>query len=93
MNSSKPPQVQPAQPTHAATPQPQDGGVTVNPARRDALIRLPRVIELTQLSKSSIYADKALAATRVRLSSRLVAWKESDVLRWISERSPVVGSK
>lgn len=85
--------VRPAQFTHGAAPQSHGGGVTVTPARTDPLIRLSRVIEMTSLSKSSIYADKALAAKRVRLSSRLVAWRESDVLGWISERSPVVDAK
>ena len=77
-----------AQPTPGITPQPHDDRVTVTPARPVKLIRLPSVMELTCLGKSSIYAkvkDRTFPAP-VRLSARAVAWREDDIARWISER-------
>lgn len=88
MNPSKPPETVPEQPTRGATPHPHDGRVTVTPARPGKLIRLPVVEDRTGLGKSSVYAkvkDGTFPAP-VRLSARAVAWRESDIDRWISER-------
>lgn len=93
MNPSKPNEAQPAQPTHGATIQPYDGPVTVTPARPGRLIRLARVEDLTGLKKSSVYAgvkNKTFPAP-VRLSARAVAWRESDVDKWIAERTTARG--
>jgi prophage regulatory protein len=78
----------PVQPTHGATPQPHDGGATVNPAKPGKLLRLPAVEERTGLKKSTIYAGvkaKTFPAP-VRLSARAVAFREEDIDRWISGR-------
>lgn len=79
---------QPAQPLHGATSHPHDGRVTVTPARPGKLIRLPDVEARTGLKKSSIYAwmKSRTFPAHVRLSARAVAWRESDIDRWISER-------
>lgn len=48
------------------------------------LIRLPKVIELTGLPKSSIYknmSDKTFPQ-RVLIGKRTVAWLESEVKEW-----------
>lgn len=94
MNPSKPPQTQTAQPTHGATPQPHEGRVTVTPARPGKLIRLPDVEARTGLKKSSVYAGMKARTfpAHVRLSARAVAWRESDIDRWISERVTTGGS-
>lgn len=56
----------------------------------EKLLRLPEVESLTGLKKSSIYAGmKAVPPTFpccVRLSTRAVAWRESDIAVWQSER-------
>lgn len=49
------------------------------------LLRLKRVVDLTGLSKSSIYAQ--MQANRfprpVKIASSAVAWKEEDIRAWI----------
>lgn len=65
-----------------------------HPAKPDKLLRLPAVEERTGLKKSSLYAG-AKAGTfpaPVRLSARAVAWRESDIDRWISERAATGGA-
>jgi len=52
------------------------------------LLRLPKVIDRTGLSKSSIYAF-ILAGTfpkPISLGERAVAWQESDISDWIEKR-------
>jgi len=52
------------------------------------LIRLPRVIELTSLQRTTIYdrvARGAFPAPR-EISSRCSVWLEQDVLDWILKR-------
>lgn len=55
------------------------------------LLRLDAVEHLTGLRKSSIYAYMATKAsgfpTPVRIGARAVAWRESDVLAWIDQRT------
>jgi prophage regulatory protein len=88
MHPDESPSTQPVHPPHGAPPQTYDGPMTVTPARPGQLIRLPRVMEITCLSKSSTYAkvkDGTFPAP-VRLSARMVAWRETDVYRWVSER-------
>lgn len=56
----------------------------------EKLLRLPEVESLTGLKKSSIYAGmKASPPTFpycVRLSTRAVAWRESDIATWQAQR-------
>ncbi len=49
------------------------------------LIRLPRVIEKTGLSKPSIYRDPTFPKP-VSIGARAVAWVEEEVDRWIAAR-------
>lgn len=53
------------------------------PAR---LLRLPAVLERTGLGKSSVYAGMAAGTfpTPVRLGTRGVAWKESEIEAWVN---------
>ena len=61
------------------------------------LIRLPALMALTGLSRSSVYRlaqDPGLAADAfprsVKIGRRAVAWRESEVLAWLDARQPVV---
>lgn len=55
------------------------------------LLRLDAVEHLTGLRKSSVYTYMASKAhgfpTPVRIGARAVAWRESEVLNWISTRT------
>ena len=55
------------------------------------LLRLDAVENLTGLRKSSIYTYMARKEhgfpTPVRIGARAVAWRESDVLGWIDQRT------
>jgi prophage regulatory protein len=79
---------QPAPIQHGATPPPHDGRATNTPAKPSRLIRLPTVIDRCGLSRSSIYTGvkNGTFVVPVRLSARLVAWREDEVDRWVSER-------
>lgn len=52
-------------------------------------LRLPKVIERTGLSRSSIYAmiSDGLFPAPVRIGRRAVAWREADLHLWASERT------
>jgi prophage regulatory protein len=54
------------------------------------LLRLPAVIEMTGLGRSTIYklmAEGQFPCSR-RISSRLVAWSTGDIAQWIDTREP-----
>ena len=53
-----------------------------------ALIRLPKVLELTGLSRSEIYRRMALGQfpQQVALGVRAVAWDKREVSDWIKAR-------
>jgi len=55
----------------------------------DALLRMPKVQHLVALSKTSIYKGVAEGTfpQPVRLTERSVAWRSSDIAKWINERS------
>jgi prophage regulatory protein len=61
------------------------------------IIRLPEVINLTGLSRSTIYARIAEPENQfprpVSLGGRLVGWRESDIQQWIEERESTTTSK
>lgn len=64
------------------------------PARKpEKLYRLNEIESLTGLRKSSIYAGmKAGTFPRcIRLSTRAVAWRESDIATWQAQRQPTGG--
>jgi len=52
------------------------------------IIKLPKVIEITGLSKSSIYAliSRGEFPVQVKLSVRASGWHESDINDWIDSR-------
>jgi prophage regulatory protein len=54
----------------------------------DPLLKIAEVRELTRRSTSRIYADMAAGQfpRRIRISTRAVAWRESDLLAWLSQR-------
>ena len=55
---------------------------------RIKIIKLPEVIEITTLSRASIYrliADGDFPK-QVKLSTRACAWVEQDVLDWLNDR-------
>ena len=77
-----------AQPAHGATPATPDAHVTVTPLKPGKLLRLPAVMELCSLGRSSVYAGvraKTFPAP-VRLSARAVAWREESISSWVSSR-------
>ncbi len=81
---------QPANPTRSATPILSSGNT---PAKPGKLLRLPRVMDLTALGKSSIYSktkDGTFPAP-VRLSARAVGWREADIFQWIESRTTRAG--
>jgi len=55
---------------------------------RIKIIKLPKVMEITTLSRASIYrliADGDFPK-QVKLSTRACAWVEQDVLNWLNDR-------
>jgi prophage regulatory protein len=54
----------------------------------EKFLRLSQVIDVTGLSRSSIYAYMAAGTfpTAVNIGARSIAWAESDVTAWISSR-------
>ena len=84
---------QPVQSLHGATPRPHDGGATFTAKKPGKLLRLPRVVDITALGKSSIYAGVKSGAfpAPVRLSARAVGWREDSLDRWVSERLTIGG--
>ena len=52
------------------------------------LLRLPRVLELIPLAKSTLYAEVAAGRfpSPIKIGSQATAWVESDVKRWIDEK-------
>ena len=62
-------------------------------AKPEKLLRLPDVERLTALRKSSIYAGMKAGTFPycVRLSTRAVAWKESEIQTWIGNRTAAGG--
>jgi prophage regulatory protein len=58
-------------------------------------IRLPGVIEITGLKRSSIYSriKNGEFPTQVRLGGRAVGWVEYEVLEWVADRVREARSK
>ncbi len=76
-----------ARPVHSGAAERSGSETATSDRRNDRLLRLPAVIERTGLGKSSVYADPFLSRSRVRISARLVGWRESDIDRWIADRT------
>ena len=53
----------------------------------DPLLRLPKVLEATGISRAAIYKkmNEGTFPPAVRLGPKSVAWRQSDVSRWIAE--------
>ena len=56
--------------------------------RRDRLLRLPEVEQITGLKKSSVYMlmKRGEFVRCVHVTARCVAWPESRVLQWVQDR-------
>jgi len=60
----------------------------------DAILKLRKVVETTQLSRSTIYEKLNIRSPRydatfprpVRLGQRAVGWRESEIAAWIDSR-------
>ena len=52
------------------------------------VLRLPQVLALTGLSRSTVYSliDEHRFPKQVKLSERAAGWVASDVERWLNER-------
>lgn len=52
------------------------------------IIRLPNVIKMTGLSRSSIYAmmDKKLFPLSLKIGPRAVGWLDTDIQEWIDAK-------
>lgn len=61
---------------------------------QDALLRLPEVRKATGLSRAGIYRAEREGTfpKRVCISERCVAWKQSEVMKWIEARSHKVAA-
>lgn len=60
----------------------------------ESLLRLPAVVRMTGLAKSTIYKHVALNQfpSPVSLVGRAVAWRLSEIIRWNQDR-PALNSK
>ena len=54
----------------------------------DRFIRLPELLRLVPVSKSTIYRLEAKGAfpPRIYLSPNCIAWRLSDIIEWMTER-------
>lgn len=69
------------------TPIPAMPPMPLHPAR-ERLMRLPEVLHVTGISRSTLYelsSRKAFPA-RVTLGGKNVAWVESEIHHWVAER-------
>ncbi|WP_052394463.1 AlpA family phage regulatory protein [Oleiagrimonas soli] len=59
-------------------------------AERPRLLRLPKVIDLVNLSRSQIYKmiSGGKFPRQIKLSERAVAWREDEILNWIKKLNP-----
>jgi len=80
------------QTTNGTTPSSRNGAVTVTPSKPGKLLRLPYVLDLVGLQKSTWYGliRDGKAPRPVRLGSRAVAWREDEILAWINSRVATV---
>lgn len=53
------------------------------------ILRLPEVMKITGLSRSSIYAmmEKGIFPKQIALGARAVGWLESEIKDWINQRA------
>lgn len=73
-----------------STPEKLSNSSTVElPLRRSALLRIPQVVGLVGVKKSTIWkwSSEGKFPSPLKLSSRVTVWRAVDVLAWIEERS------
>ncbi len=53
------------------------------------ILRLPSVLQITGLSRSTIYAMMAegIFPKPIKLGKRAVGWKDTDVAAWVDDRA------
>ncbi|MGH1456041.1 MAG: AlpA family transcriptional regulator [Alphaproteobacteria bacterium] len=53
------------------------------------ILRLPEVMSMTALSRSSIYAfmEKGVFPKSISLGARAVGWHEAEILNWITQKT------
>ncbi|MFE8114990.1 helix-turn-helix transcriptional regulator [Brenneria goodwinii] len=73
--------VSPSTPLPAASPMPH------TPAR-ERLMRLPEVLHVTGISRSTLYelSNRNAFPARVPLGGKNVAWVESEIHHWVAQR-------
>tara|TARA_B100000579_G_C22429772_1_gene664706 strand:- start:218 stop:418 length:201 start_codon:yes stop_codon:yes gene_type:complete len=54
----------------------------------DRLLRLPEVLEIVPIKKSTLYdlMRRGLFPKNIKLGSNIVAWKISDIDKWIANK-------
>lgn len=64
--------------------------MSLNESSEHRLIRLPEVMKLSGLSRTSVYRAVRLQTfpLPVKLGGRAVAWRLSEVVDWIDSREP-----
>lgn len=76
--------------THGATITPFDGAVALTLAQPPKLLRLPAVMGLCALGRSSVYAGIRSGTFPAPVSltgARAVAWRESEIFQWCADRT------
>ncbi|NDY90150.1 helix-turn-helix transcriptional regulator [Ideonella livida] len=70
------------------TPQLVHDAGKAQPVTRDRLIRLPEVLRLVGVGKSTWYTliDQGKAPRGVQITPRCVAWSESACMAWVQAR-------
>lgn len=56
----------------------------------EKLLRFEQIVKLTGLSRTTLWRleKQGQFPKRVKLSTRAVAWRETEVHQWIAERQP-----
>ena len=57
----------------------------------ESLVRKPEVMKITGLSHSTLYyfMNQGTFPTPVRIGTRTVAWRESEIMAWINSREKI----
>lgn len=63
--------------------------IDITPYSNDTVLRLRSVVEITGLSRSTIYLyiKLGLFPKPIRLGARAVGWKASEIFLWIASRN------
>lgn len=52
----------------------------------EVLLRVKQVQQITGMSRSAVYVEPALLASRVTITPRCVAWPKSAVDAWVADK-------